>query len=155
MEFVNAKSSSRSVDADVTVIEPARAWQAIDLRELWRFRDLAYLLAWRDVKVRYKQTLLGAAWAILQPAMMMIVFTVFFGGSGRVSSGDRPYPVFVYAGLLPWMFFAGAISSAAASVVGSERLITKIYFPRLLIPFSAVGASVVDAVVSTALLIAL
>jgi lipopolysaccharide transport system permease protein len=139
----------------MTLIVPPGKWQSVNVRELWRFRDLAYLMVWRDVKVRYKQTLLGAAWAILQPAMMMVVFTVFFGATGKVSSGDRPYPVFVYAGLLPWMFFASAVSNAAQSVVGSERLITKIYFPRLAIPFSAVGAAVVDALVSFLLLVGL
>jgi lipopolysaccharide transport system permease protein len=136
----------------VTLIVPPRKWQAVNVAELWRFRDLAVQLAWRDVRVRYKQTVLGAGWAVLQPAMMMVVFAVFFGGTGRVSSGDRPYPVFVYAGLLPWMFFAGAVTAAAQSVVGSERLITKIYFPRLAIPFAAVGAAVVDAAIALGLL---
>jgi lipopolysaccharide transport system permease protein len=136
----------------VTLIVPPRKWQAVNVAELWRFRDLAVQLAWRDVRVRYKQTVLGAGWAVLQPAMMMVVFAVFFGGTGRVSSGDRPYPVFVYAGLLPWMFFAGAVTAAAQSVVGSERLITKIYFPRLAIPFAAVGAAIVDAAIALGLL---
>jgi lipopolysaccharide transport system permease protein len=136
----------------ITLIVPSRAWQALNLAELWRYRDLAIQLAWRDIKVRYKQTILGAGWAILQPAMMMIVFSVFFGGTGRVSSGSLPYPLFVYAGLLPWMFFAGAVSAAAQSVVGSERLITKIYFPRLAIPFAAVAAVCLDALIATGLL---
>ena len=121
-------------------------WQLINVRELWQFRELVYFLTWRDVKVRYKQTLLGAAWAILQPLLMMVVFTIFFGRMAGVPSGDLPYPLFAYAGLLPWTFFATAITTAGNSVVGSERLITKIYFPRLAVPFAAVGAAVVDFV---------
>src|SRR5206468_99530 len=123
----------------VTVIEPPRGWQLINVAELWKFRELLYFLVWRDVKVRYKQTLLGAAWAVLQPAMMMVVFTVFFARMAKVPAGNLPYPIFVYAGLVVWTFFATAIANAANSVVGSERLITKIYFPRLSIPFASVG----------------
>src|SRR2546428_147061 len=132
----------------VTLIRPPRGWQLIDVRELWRSRDLIYFLVWRDVKVRYKQTALGAAWAVLQPLMMMVVFTVFFGRMAGVSSGEWPYPLFVYAGLLPWTFFATAVASAGNSVVGSERLVTKIYFPRLAIPFASVGAAVVEFAVA-------
>jgi lipopolysaccharide transport system permease protein len=139
----------------LTVIRPPRGWQLINLRELWQFRDLLYFLTWRDVKVRYKQTLLGAAWAILQPALMMVVFTVFFGNLAKVSSGGIDYPLFVYAGLLPWTFFATAVANAGNSVVGSERLITKIYFPRLAIPFTAVAAAVVDFVLAFGLLLIL
>jgi lipopolysaccharide transport system permease protein len=136
----------------VTVIGPARGWQVINFRELWANRELIGFLVWRDVKVRYKQTVLGAAWAILQPAMMMVVFTIFFSRMAGVSSGDLPYPLFAYAGLLPWTFFATAVTSAGNSVVGSERLITKIYFPRLAVPFAAVGAAVVDLGVAFGLL---
>jgi lipopolysaccharide transport system permease protein len=128
----------------ITVIAPARGWQLINVRELWRYRELLFFLTWRDVKVRYKQTLLGAAWAILQPVMMMVVFTIFFGRLAKLPAGDLPYPIFVFAGLLPWTFFATAIASAGNSVVGSERLITKIYFPRLAVPFAAVAAAMVD-----------
>jgi lipopolysaccharide transport system permease protein len=149
LESAAIKSSRR----EVTLIVPPRRWQAVNVAELWRFRDLLIQLAWRDIKVRYKQTLLGAGWAIFQPAMMMIVFAVFFQGGGRVSSGETPYPLFVYAGLLPWMFFAAAMTSAAQSVVGSERLITKIYFPRLAIPLAAVATAVVDAVIAGVLLV--
>ncbi|MEJ7639362.1 MAG: ABC transporter permease, partial [Singulisphaera sp.] len=116
--------------------------------ELWQYRELIFFIGWRDVKVRYKQTVLGAAWAILQPVMMMVVFTIFFGRLAGVSSGRLPYPLFAYSGLLPWTFFATAIASAGNSVVGSERLITKIYFPRLAIPFAAVGAAVVDFMIA-------
>jgi lipopolysaccharide transport system permease protein len=135
-----------------TVIEPPRGWQGIDLRELWRFRELVFFLCWRDVKVRYKQTVLGAAWAILQPAMLMVVFTVFFSRLAGLSSGDVPYPLFALTGLVAWTFFATAVGNASNSVVGSERLITKIYFPRLAIPFAAVGAAVVDFIVACGLL---
>src|SRR5215211_7955523 len=120
-----------------TVIEPPKGWQLVDVRELWWYRELLFFLCWRDVKVRYKQTVLGAAWAILQPAMMMAVFTIFFGRLAGLPSGDVPYPLFVLAGLLPWTFFATSLASAGNSVVASERLITKIYFPRLTVPFAA------------------
>jgi lipopolysaccharide transport system permease protein len=138
-----------------TLIRPARAWQLINVRELWQYRELIFILAWRDVKVRYKQTLLGAAWAVLQPALMMIVFTIFFGRLAHVSSGGIDYSVFVYAGLLPWTFFATAITSAGNSVVGSERLITKVYFPRLAVPLASVGAALVDSLIACGLLFVL
>ncbi|HUB27986.1 MAG TPA: ABC transporter permease [Tepidisphaeraceae bacterium] len=128
----------------VTEIDPPKGWQLINARELWRYRELLFFLAWRDVKVRYKQTALGAAWAVIQPVMMMVVFNFVFARMAKVSSGNVAYPVFSFAGLLPWTFFQTAVSSAANSVVGSERLITKIYFPRLAIPFAAVGAALVD-----------
>jgi lipopolysaccharide transport system permease protein len=139
-------------DTQVTVIEPARGWSLIDVGELWRYRELLFLLCWRDIKVRYKQTALGAAWAVLQPAMLMVVFTIFFNRMAGIQSGEVPYPLFALAGLLPWTFFASAVTNAGNSVVGSERLITKIYFPRLAIPFSAVGAAVVDFAVAFGLL---
>jgi lipopolysaccharide transport system permease protein len=139
----------------ITRIDARQGWHLIDVRELWRYRELLYFLALRDIKVRYKQTLLGAAWAVLQPAMMMLVFTVFLGRMAHVPAADLPYPLFVYAGLLPWTFFAAAVANAASSVVGSERLITKIYFPRLTIPFAAVGASLVDFCVAFGFLVGL
>ena len=138
-----------------TLIEPPRAWQWINVSELWEFRELLGFLVWRDVKVRYKQTLLGAAWAVLQPALMMIVFTIFFARLAKVPAGDLPYPLFVYAGLLPWTFFATAIAQSAQSVIGSERLITKVYFPRLAIPFASVGAAAVDLAIACGLLLAM
>ncbi len=144
-----------SPPAAPTVIEPTRGWQLVNFHELVRYRELLCFLVWRDVKVRYKQTALGAAWAILQPAMLMIVFTVFFARMAKVPSGGVPYPIFVYAGLLPWTFFATSISNAASSVVGSERLITKIYFPRLFIPLASVGAAVVDFAIAFGLLLAM
>jgi lipopolysaccharide transport system permease protein len=140
------------LDPPVTVIEPPRAWQLINFRELWQFRELIFFLAWRDVKVRYKQTILGAAWAILQPALMMVVFTIFFGRLAGMSSGGVWYPLFALCGLLPWFFFSTAVTTAGNSVVGSERLLTKIYFPRLSVPFAAVAAAAVDFLVACVLL---
>lgn len=151
IEDTEAQSDSISE----TIIRPPSGWRLVNAGEMWRYRELLYFLTWRDVKVRYKQTLLGASWAVLQPAMMMVVFTVFFGRLADVPSGGIPYPLFVYAGLLPWTFFATAISSAGNSVVGSEKLITKIYFPRLTIPFAAVGAALVDFAVAFSLMLVL
>jgi lipopolysaccharide transport system permease protein len=155
-----SKSSSlplpaECADQSLTSIRPPNGWQLINVQELWHSRELLYFLIWRDVKVRYKQTVLGAVWAILQPALMMVVFTLFFSRMAGIRSGDLPYPVFVYAGLLPWTFFATAIVNAGNSVVGSERLITKTYFPRLAIPYAAVGAAAVDFVVALGLLLGL
>jgi lipopolysaccharide transport system permease protein len=135
-----------------TIFERRSGWRVVDLGEIWRYRELLFFLAWRDVKVRYKQTLLGASWAILQPLMMMLAFTIFFSRMAGMSSGGVPYPLFALSGLLPWIFFATAMTNAGQSVIGSERLITKVYFPRLLIPFSAVGATVVDFIISLGLM---
>jgi lipopolysaccharide transport system permease protein len=132
------------VDLPLTVIEPRPGWHLIDIRELWRYRELLYFLTWRDVKVRYKQTVLGAAWAILQPCATMVVFSLFFGRLAEMPAGGVPYPIFVFAGLLPWYFFSNAISAASLSVVGSQQLVTKVYFPRLIIPLGAIGPSLVD-----------
>ena len=142
-------------DLPRTIIRPAGGWQGINFRELWQYRELLYFLAWRDVKVRYKQTVLGAAWAILQPAMMMVVFSIFFGRMAHVNTAGLPYPLFVFCGLLPWSFFATAVANAGNSVVGSERLITKVYFPRLAIPFASVGAALVDFAVAFGMLLVL
>jgi len=135
----------------ITEIVPQTGWQSLNFRELWRFRELCYFLVWRDVKVRYKQTVLGAAWAVLQPALMMAVFTIFLGIMARVPSANDP--VFVYAGMLPWTFFATAMANAANSLVNSERVITKVYFPRLAVPLAAVGAAMVDFLIASGLLV--
>ncbi len=148
-------ADDQSREQHVTIIQPRSGWQLINFRELWQFRELLGFLIWRDVKVRYKQTLLGAAWAILQPLMMMVVFTIFFARMARVNSGGHPYPLFAFAGLLPWTFFATAIANAGNSVVGNERLISKIYFPRLAIPFSSVGAALVDLAVAFSMMVVL
>jgi lipopolysaccharide transport system permease protein len=139
----------------VTVFQRRSGWCWGDLKELWRFRELLFFLTWRDIKVRYKQTVLGAAWVILQPFATMLVFSVFIGRAAGMGSTDTPYPLFVFAGLLPWTFFANAITQASQSVVGNERLVTKIFFPRLIIPMSAVGAGLVDFLVAASMLAAM
>jgi lipopolysaccharide transport system permease protein len=139
----------------VTVIEPARGWRMLDWRELWAYRELLWVLATRDVRVRYKQAVLGAAWAILRPLATMVVFTVIFGHLAKVPSDGYPYPVFVFAALLPWTFFSNSVAACANSLVGSSHLVSKVYFPRLVIPLAATGAPLVDFAVSTLVLIAL
>jgi lipopolysaccharide transport system permease protein len=128
----------------LVVIEPSRAWVPLRLHDLWLYRELLYFLTWRDVKVRYKQTLLGASWAILQPVLTMIIFTLLFGRLAGIKSDGVPYPIFAYAGLLIWTFFANAVTNSGNSLVGSANLITKIYFPRMIIPGAAVGAGLID-----------
>ncbi|HKO63285.1 MAG TPA: ABC transporter permease [Pyrinomonadaceae bacterium] len=142
-------------DKPVVTIEPTTSWVSLRLGDLWQYRELLYFLIWRDVKVRYKQTFLGAAWAILQPLMTMIIFTLLFGRLAGMPSDGIPYPIFAYSGLLIWTFFANAISNSGNSLVGSANLITKIYFPRMIIPGAAVGAGLVDLLIAFLLLIAL
>jgi lipopolysaccharide transport system permease protein len=139
----------------LTVIEPIRGWRALDLRELWAYRELLLVLATRDIKVRYKQTVLGAAWAILQPFMTMVVFTIFFGKLANMPSNGYPYPVFVYSALVPWTFFANAITSSSNSLVGSAHLISKVYFPRLIVPLSTVGVGILDFGIASSILLAM
>jgi lipopolysaccharide transport system permease protein len=141
---VNQQASRRAVLVSETVIRPASGWEILQIAELWRYRDLLLMLTWRDISVRYKQTVLGVAWAILQPTATMIVFSGVFGRLADLPSGGEPYPLFVFSGLLPWMFFSTAVTNAAHSVVENERLVTKVYFPRLAIPLAAVGAALVD-----------
>ncbi len=139
-----------------TIIRPQSGWQAINLSELWRYRELLFFLAWRDVKVRYKQTVLGAAWAIIQPVMTMIVFTIFFGRLGGLANHvEGAYSVFVYAALLPWTFFATTVSQSGQSVVSSSNLISKVYFPRLIVPMAAVGGGLVDFAISMSVMFGL
>lgn len=133
---------------DVTVIRPRPGWQAVDLRELWQYRELLFFLIWRDIKVRYKQTVLGAAWAILQPVTSMVIFSIIFGRFAKIPSDGVAYPIFVYAGLLPWIFFEKAVSQSAVSLVTQSNLLTKIYFPRLFVPAASVGAMLVDFALS-------
>ncbi len=142
-------------DQPLVVIEPSHFWVPLDLRGLWAYRELLYFLTWRDVKVRYKQTLLGATWAIIQPLFTMIIFSLLFGRLAGIKSDDIPYPVFAYAGLLPWTFFSNAVTASGNSLVGSSTLITKIYFPRIIIPSAAVGAGLVDFALSFLVLIPL
>lgn len=128
----------------VTVYEPSKGWAPLRLRQLWQYRELLYFLIWRDVKVRYKQTVLGGAWAILQPFLTMIVFSVIFGYLAQLPSDGIPYPVFAYTALLPWQFFAHALSEAGNSLVLNQQLLKKVYFPRLVIPIAVVLAGLVD-----------
>jgi homopolymeric O-antigen transport system permease protein len=125
-------------------IEPSRGWTSLRLGELWPYRELIYFLTWRDVKVRYKQTLLGAAWAVLQPLLTMVVFSLFFGRLAKVPSDGAPYPAFSLAGLVPWTFFSISLTQASNSLVGSANLLKKVYFPRLTVPIATVMAGVVD-----------
>ena len=129
--------------------------RSLNLREIWEYRELLYFLTWRDIKVRYKQTAMGAAWAIVQPLFTMLIFTLFFSIFVGVPSDGIPYPVFAYAGLLPWTFFAGAVSNCSTSITGSAGLVTKVYFPRMIIPAASVGAGVLDLIIATVILIAL
>jgi lipopolysaccharide transport system permease protein len=137
------------------VIRPTKGWASLRLREVWEFRELLFFLAWRDVKVRYKQTALGALWAILQPVLTMLIFTIFFGGLARVGSDGMPYPIFSYAGLLPWTLFAQGLSQAANSLVGASNLIKKVYFPRLIVPLASVLTGLVDFFVAFTVLVGL
>jgi lipopolysaccharide transport system permease protein len=137
----------------VTVIEPRTGWHMLDWRELWAYRELLWVLTTRDVRVRYKQSVLGAAWAIIRPFTAMVIFSVVFGQLAKMPSDGYPYPVFVYAALLPWTFFSGALSASGQSVVGSSNLISKVFFPRLIIPLASAGAGLVDLLISTGILL--
>ena len=137
----------------VTLIKPSRGWSWLDMRELWRYRELVYFLVWRDVKVRYKQTLLGAAWAILKPFLSMVIFTVIFAGLARLETDGAPPPVFYYAGLLPWVLFQDGVTKAGNSLVTGSNLITKVYFPRIAIPLASVVAGIVDFALAFLILI--
>lgn len=136
----------------LTVLEPQSGWALPDLRELWRYRELLFFLALRDVKVRYKQTVLGVGWAVAQPLMTMAVFALFLGKVAGVANGVQHYPLFVFAGMVAWTFFGNTVNAAAGSVVANERLVTKIYFPRLIIPLSTVGVGIFDLVIASGLL---
>jgi len=131
-------------DEPVSVVEASGAWVTANLSDLWMYRELLYFLTWRDLKVRYKQTVLGMAWALLQPLLMTMIFTIFLGRVVQVPSDNIPYPLFVYAGLLLWTFFSGAVTATGNSLVGNAPLITKVYFPRLIIPIAAITARLVD-----------
>lgn len=128
----------------VTILKPSRGWSGLNLRELWRYRELIYFLIWRDVKVRYKQTLLGAAWAIIQPFLTMVVFSIFFGQLAKIPTDNIPYPIFSFTALLPWQLFENGVSKAGNSLVAGRNLITKVYFPRLSVPLASVIAGIVD-----------
>ncbi|RYX82797.1 ABC transporter permease [bacterium] len=148
-------SSSSASSAFSTALEPERGWQRVDLKELWRYRELLWFMAMRDVQVRYKQTVLGAAWAIIQPVMSMIVFSIFFGKFGKIPSDGLPYPVFAYTALLPWQLFANTLGQASNSLISNTNLLTKVYFPRLIIPLSAALSGLVDFCIAFVVLLGL
>jgi lipopolysaccharide transport system permease protein len=152
---MTATGAAAAPELPTVVIRPTRGWTSLRLHDVWEYRELLYFLVWRDVKVRYKQTALGAAWAILQPLMAMIVFTIFFGNLAGVGSEGLPYPLFSYAGLLPWTFFAQGLSQSSDSLVGSANLVRKVYFPRLVIPASSVIGGLVDFAIAFIVLVAL
>ena len=137
----------------VVMIRPPKGWNPLELSELWEYRELLYFLIWRDIKVRYKQTVLGAAWAIIQPFFAMVVFSLFFGRLAKMPSEGLPYPIFAYSALVPWMYFANALAQSSNSLVHNERMITKVYFPRLIIPISAVLSGMVDFIIAFAVLV--
>ena len=137
------------------LIEPPRGWAALELRELWLYRELLFFLAWRDIKLRYKQTALGAAWAILQPLLTMVIFSVIFGQLAKLPSDGIPYPIFTYAALLPWQLFAFALTNSSNSLINSQNLISKVYFPRLIIPLASTLAGVMDFAIAFLVLLGL
>ena len=136
-------------------IRPSRGWVSLRLPELWEYRELLGFLIWRDLKVRYKQTVIGAAWAVIQPVMTMVVFSIFFGGLAKIPSDGVPYPIFAYTALVPWMYFAGALSGATSSVVDHGRMISKVYFPRLILPAAPVVGGLVDLAIALLVLVGL
>jgi lipopolysaccharide transport system permease protein len=137
----------------LVVIQPSKSWVPLNLSDLWRYRDLLYILSERDVKIRYKQTILGALWAIIQPLFTMLIFTLFFGNLAGIASDGIPYPIFAYAGLLPWTFFSNAVTSSGNSLVGNSNLITKVYFPRIIIPTASVVSGLIDFAIAFVLLV--
>ncbi len=137
----------------ITILRPARGWSMINFRDLWLYRELIFFMTWRDLKVRYKQTLLGVGWAIIKPFMTMVVFSIFFGTLAKVPSDNVPYPIFSFAGLLPWELFSTALAIASRSMVQNSHMITKIYFPRIILPLSSILAGVVDFLIAFVILI--
>ena len=150
---LDSKQISAEESQPTLILRPPSGWASIGFKELWEYRELLYFLTWRDIKVRYKQTVLGAAWAIIQPFFMMVVFSLFFGYLARVPSDGIPYPIFTYCALLPWQLFAHALGESSNSLVANERLITKVYFPRLVVPLSAVLGGLVDFVIAFVILL--
>lgn len=146
-------SKERTTETPVIVIRPRRGWWDIDWRSFWEYRELLYFFIWRDVKVRYKQTLIGAAWAIIQPFMTMVVFSLFFGKLAKIPSNGLPYPIFYYSALLPWTYFANSIQNATNTIVAHQNMVKKVYFPRLILPLSAVLSGLVDFAIAFSVLL--
>ena len=145
--MAETKSIPRS-EPRIIYLKPPSGWAALRLSDLWLYRELIYFMTWRDLKVRYKQTVLGASWAVLRPFLSMVVFSIFFGGFAKVSSDGVPYPLFSFAGLLPWELFATALGVASRSLVNNSNMITKVYFPRLILPLSSILAALVDFLIA-------
>ncbi|MEJ2757539.1 MAG: ABC transporter permease [Anaerolineales bacterium] len=142
-----------SINEETLVLKPTKGWISLNLKDLWRYRELMFFLTWRDILVRYKQTLLGAAWAIIQPLMQMVVFNFLFGNMANISTGDIPRPVFTFSALLPWNLFAQALSDTSRSLVASRGMITKVYCPRLVIPIASVLSGLVDFIIAFLILV--
>jgi len=152
---MTARRADGTAPLATTVIRPSRSWVALNLRELWAYRELVYFFVWRDLKVRYKQTLFGVLWAVVQPVGLMVVFSLFLGRISGIGPSNVPYPLFVFAGLVPWTLFAKALSGASDSLVAASNLIQKVYFPRLLLPISALGSHLLDFMVGLLVLVLL
>ena len=150
-----AESREGSAGVPVFTIRPTNGWRFLDLRELWAYRELVYFLTWRDIKVRYKQTAIGVVWTVLQPLALMLVFTLFFGILAKMPSEGIPYPLFAYAALLPWQLFSRTIAESTNSLVTDQRLITRVYFPRIMVPTATILAAIVDFAVAAVLLVPL
>lgn len=150
---VNTTQAVIPVKRPKLILEPSKGWSSLGLKEIWEYRELLYFLIWRDIKVRYKQTALGAAWAVIQPVFTMLVFSLFFGKLGKIPSDGIPYPLFSYSALLPWNFFAQSLNESSTSLVRSSNLIRKVYFPRLTIPMAGVFAGLVDFAISFGVLL--
>jgi lipopolysaccharide transport system permease protein len=148
-----ASTPVQAAAVPVLRVEPSKGWVSLNLHDLWEYRELLYFLTWRDVKVRYKQTMLGGAWAIIQPFLTMVVFSLFFGKLAKMPSDGVPYPLFSYAALVPWTFFANGLNKGSSSLVSSANLIRKVYFPRLAVPIASVFAGVVDFVLAFIVLV--
>ena len=155
LRLQNSSGAMVAPSVQITRIQPSSGWTSLNLSELWAYHELLFFLVWRDIKVRYKQTALGAAWAIIQPVFTMVVFSLFFGRLAKVPSDDLPYPIFSFAALVPWTFFATGLTQSSNSLVESANLIKKVYFPRLAIPIAAVLSGIVDFLLAFAVLLAM
>ncbi len=155
MATIEQESTLQANEAHHIHIEPSRGWFNIRVKEIWLYRELLFFLTWRDIKIRYQQTVLGFTWAVLQPFLTMVVFSIFFGALAKIPSDGLPYPIFNYAGLLPWQFFENSISVSTNSLVTNSNMVTKVYFPRLFVPISSVLSGLVDFAISFVVLIAM
>ena len=148
-----AKEAILKVEPNTVVVRPTKGWMALNLRDLWLYRELIYFMTWRDLKVRYKQTLIGVSWAVLNPFLNMVVFSIFFGGLAKMPSDGVPYPIFSFVGLLPWGLFANALLNASRSLYANQNMVSKVYFPRLVLPLSSVLGGIVDFAIAALVLV--